>query len=432
MKIVLPVEDIRKVGLNLDTQLPFHIRFNVRPKTHKMLSAMIPEGQGAFEMMSKSLEERDFRVILPNDLSDEDVQFLNEFFGPLDKIAGDTTINQTDVDLLNAAFAPSAPEMANENGENGENYKPPTKKSRKNSQLQENIDINEPRTLRARRNKVSTLKEPNTDDESEYQKHLNIALTESLKNDTGSGDAAEKTTVKPAAVVDRFPEFNNELKLLTYNDVIITMEDYKCLDYRELLLDVVLDFYLSYIHQVLLPTELRDRVFVFNSQMYNNLAISTNFNGWKSDGNKDIPAAKKRHDRVKAYFEGVNLFEKDFLVVPCYDSGHWFLAIVCHPTLNGCEDSEGNKHPIEAAWRDKQSKFEITGPIKASVIMVFDSVSTNPPRRNAAIQHLRNFLCTEFDEKYKDQTVFVVDKVNIRGASAKVRKIIHQNNKMIH
>lgn len=373
-------------------------------------------------MKSKSDDERDFRVILPHHLSDQDVQFLIGFFEPFDKMGGDITINQTDVDLLNASFAPSAPEVANENGENGENYKPPVKKSRRNSQQQDNIDINEPRTLRTRRNKNGTLKECNTDDESEYQKHLSIALTESLKNDAGSGDATEKSTVTPAAVVDRFPEFNNELKLLTYNDVIITMEDFKCLDYRELLLDVVLDFYLSYIHQVLLPPELRDRVFVFNSQMYNNLAISTNFNGWKSDGNKDIPAAKKRHDRVKAYFEGVNLFEKDFLVVPCYDSGHWFLAIVCHPTMNGCEDSDGKKFPIEAAWRDKQGKFEITGPIKASVIMIFDSVQTNPPRRNAAIAHLRNFLCTEFDEKYKDQTVFVVDKANIRGASAKVRK----------
>lgn len=412
-KIDLPKKEISKVELSVD-EMPFFVRFVVRPGLFSELNDAIPKGQGKFANNAKMPAERIFAILFNDDLSEDDVNFLKNFFRGCEKPGDSLKIL---VDLSNEEFPGSI--------DGDVNYVPEKKKLKKDSHLNENLHMKESRNLRRRPLRSAAMKDYNTDDEGEYQKNLSLALTESLKRESDNGTDKKKSTVKSAQPLDRFPEFNNETKLLSYSDVIITMEDYKCLDYRELLLDVVLDFYLNYIHKELMPPELRDRVFVFNSQMYNNLAINTNFNGWKSDGNKDIPAAKKRYERVKSYHEGVNIFEKDYLVVPCYDNGHWFLAIICYPALNGCYDSKGKKWPIDATMRDKYLKYEISdGPIKASSVLIFDSVQTNPSRRVTAINHLRNFLVTEYEEKFKHQDKFTVDKVNIRGASIKVRFFI--------
>ena len=37
------------------------------------------------------------------------------------------------------------------------------------------------------------------------------------------------------------------------------------------------------------------------------------------------------HKRVAKWTRRVDLFEKDFVLVPINKSAHWILAIVCHP-----------------------------------------------------------------------------------------------------
>ena len=38
-----------------------------------------------------------------------------------------------------------------------------------------------------------------------------------------------------------------------------------------------------------------------------------------------------RHDRVKRWTRKVNIFEKDFIVIPINENYHWYLAIICFP-----------------------------------------------------------------------------------------------------
>ena len=38
-----------------------------------------------------------------------------------------------------------------------------------------------------------------------------------------------------------------------------------------------------------------------------------------------------RHDRVKRWTRKVNIFEKDFVVVPINENYHWYLCIICYP-----------------------------------------------------------------------------------------------------
>lgn len=44
---------------------------------------------------------------------------------------------------------------------------------------------------------------------------------------------------------------------------------------------------------------------------------------------------EKRHSRVKSWTKKVDIFEKDYLVIPINERAHWFLAIVCFPGLPG-------------------------------------------------------------------------------------------------
>ena len=42
---------------------------------------------------------------------------------------------------------------------------------------------------------------------------------------------------------------------------------------------------------------------------------------------------EKRHARVKRSTKNVDIFTKDFLIVPVHLTNHWILAIICYPGL---------------------------------------------------------------------------------------------------
>lgn len=57
----------------------------------------------------------------------------------------------------------------------------------------------------------------------------------------------------------------------------------------------------------------------------------------KTQSDKDIKltASQRRHSRVEKWTKNVNLFEKDFVIIPINEQQHWFLAIICFPGLTG-------------------------------------------------------------------------------------------------
>lgn len=67
----------------------------------------------------------------------------------------------------------------------------------------------------------------------------------------------------------------------------------------------------------------------------------------------NLTAAQKRHARVKNWTKNVNLFEKDFIIIPINENCHWFLAIICFPGLNGTFTMD-NK-PIKIEPKQKKS-----------------------------------------------------------------------------
>jgi sentrin-specific protease 7 len=50
----------------------------------------------------------------------------------------------------------------------------------------------------------------------------------------------------------------------------------------------------------------------------------------------NLTPAEKRYDRVRKWTKKVNLFDKDFVIVPINEHAHWFVCIICFPGEFSC------------------------------------------------------------------------------------------------
>jgi sentrin-specific protease 7 len=87
-------------------------------------------------------------------------------------------------------------------------------------------------------------------------------------------------------------------------------------------------------------------------------------------------AAERRHLRVKNWTRNINIFEKDFVVVPINKNAHWYLAIICYPYLlepefegeqiDTCKQEESISKNDEIDDIENESKLEAKRPKLAS------------------------------------------------------------------
>lgn len=126
-------------------------------------------------------------------------------------------------------------------------------------------------------------------------------------------------------------------KLLIYpqgkGGISINTEDYQCLAVDQYLNDVIIDFYLKYLHEEVMTPEQRAKTHIFSSFFYKRLT-ATSARQRHLERELKMTAAQKRHNRVKSWTKNVNLFEKEFIVIPINELSHWFLAVICFPGLD--------------------------------------------------------------------------------------------------
>ncbi|KAK9819106.1 hypothetical protein WJX74_001856 [Apatococcus lobatus] len=137
-----------------------------------------------------------------------------------------------------------------------------------------------------------------------------------------------------ASTKDRFKGLHALFPPDGKNAVELTPSDLERLDPDEFLNDTIIDFYMKYI-QTQWPEDVQKRIYIFNSFFLKKLTENT--------ANSKAPGvcAKANHERVKKWTKGVDIFAKDFLIVPIHDSLHWSLLIVCHPGMD--EEQTGRK-----------------------------------------------------------------------------------------
>lgn len=154
--------------------------------------------------------------------------------------------------------------------------------------------------------------------------------------------------------------FANEMiqKVLIYppegkGGISINTEDYLCLATDQYLNDVIIDFYLQYVHHEMLSEAQRARTHVFSTFFYKRLTTLTSRH--RNDKDVKLTPAQKRHDRVKTWTKNVNLFEKDYIIIPINEQSHWFLAIICFPALKGPVTYD-SLQPVKAAVSTAKKK----------------------------------------------------------------------------
>lgn len=140
----------------------------------------------------------------------------------------------------------------------------------------------------------------------------------------------------------------------------VTVESYKYLAVGEYLDDSIIDFYAEYLRNEVMSTEQRDRTHIFSVFFYNVLTSRSARGRHETPG---LTAAQKRHERVSKWTKDVNIFEKDFLVVPINTRSHWFLAIICFPALEMPVYMDSNE-PVPTKRRRSANKSDVSKPIK--------------------------------------------------------------------
>ncbi|XP_045472822.1 uncharacterized protein LOC123679317 isoform X3 [Harmonia axyridis] len=308
-----------------------------------------------------------------------------------------------------------------------------------------------------------------------YRPTMNEGLLDELTLKEAN-DILIKTCPKELTMANLQPTAGSILEvkqLFTYppegrGRISINTEDYMCLASDQLLNDVIIDFYLKYLVNGLIPEE-QEKIHVFSTFFYERLTTKP-LKGFRdinpSELDPHLTPAEKRHSRVKTWTKNIDLFKKDFVIVPINENCHWFLAIICYPGLDGCQTFDGNPVKIEIAPKKKirakttigsvtitpmkkeeipcedlesnqdeaegdESELEsddstdetqrVTShanrpPIKQPCILIFDSLAGTG--RSRVVATLRDYLTCEYKAKYNKEKVFTKDV--IKGACPKV------------
>ncbi|XP_011707812.1 PREDICTED: uncharacterized protein LOC105462704 isoform X2 [Wasmannia auropunctata] len=144
------------------------------------------------------------------------------------------------------------------------------------------------------------------------------SLSQNTANTTTTSDDIQTITVYPPPPAK--------------GGIAINTEDYLCLAEDQFLNDVIIDFYLKYLTLEVLPEFDQHRTHVFSSYFYKRL---TSPHAQAAESTVPMTPAAKRHARVQKWTKNVNIFEKDFVIIPINEHAHWFLAIICFPGLVG-------------------------------------------------------------------------------------------------
>ncbi|KAA0186874.1 hypothetical protein HAZT_HAZT006776 [Hyalella azteca] len=153
-----------------------------------------------------------------------------------------------------------------------------------------------------------------------------------------SGPEVHTTLRQTSKNINQFPQPSKTLLIYPpppqKGGISITVDDYQVLEEESFLNDVILDFYLKWLlHK--LPEEQRNKVHLFSTFFYKRLTCKPKKMRRHHPVEDDprLSAAEKRHARVKSWTKCVDIFDKDFIIIPINEHAHWFLAIICFPGL---------------------------------------------------------------------------------------------------
>lgn len=113
---------------------------------------------------------------------------------------------------------------------------------------------------------------------------------------------------------------------------------------------------------------------------------------------------KTGYELVKTWTRKVNLFEKDFIVLPINENLHWYLAIICHPSkmlTDLVEETEQeDTDNVDINTNDSVPIVDLDAEDDRTRIFIFDSLGlTSRGKSTTVINRLRTYLQLEAQDK---------------------------------
>ncbi|VDD82032.1 unnamed protein product [Mesocestoides corti] len=245
----------------------------------------------------------------------------------------------------------------------------------------------------------------------------------------------------------------------------LTDADVACLLPNCFLNDTIINFYLKYLFYEQLTTFQRHATHLFNCFFYSRLSSipsgsTVSVSAGASDSQQAESLRKVRHANVANWTRRVDLFSKDYIIIPINESSHWFLGLVCYPWMTGmvsytqlyenfafdlCQLTpkfvDVDQLPVSSAdigleelkvfpsdkkgdafdrWRRRRLAWLRRRGINAMpCILLFDSIPSHSRVGNLHI--IRNYLQAEWDARRSERDgVLTFNKDTIRGFSPKV------------
>merc|ERR1719228_698040 len=83
------------------------------------------------------------------------------------------------------------------------------------------------------------------------------------------------------------------------------------------------------------------------------------------EDNPELSGMQKMYERVRKWTKKVDLFEKDFIVVPINEKAHWYVCIICYP--GELEKIDTKNDPCTEAVNEQVKKEESSDASKLVV-----------------------------------------------------------------
>jgi len=199
-----------------------------------------------------------------------------------------------------------------------------------------------------------------------------IVIVEDSENDEPEPDPNKPVGTEELC---RYPEGRHRF--------IISTDDYRTLEEGEFLNDIIIDFYLNFLHEEVLNIEDRQNVYVFSSQFYQRITAdpSRRKKRKRATEAEDATLSKeeRRYKRVERWTKNIDLFAKDMVIFPICQDSHWYIIVAVKP---------GNiKKPADP--EERVTKGE-------PFLILLDSMGGN---QDTAVAVIRQYLAAEWKAK---------------------------------
>ncbi|PAA76542.1 hypothetical protein BOX15_Mlig016695g2 [Macrostomum lignano] len=248
---------------------------------------------------------------------------------------------------------------------------------------------------------------------SQEQRQLSTATSASAPTSSGAADTTTSSSnSKPpprltGQVIEKFSYSPGGT-----NGITITNADLMCLNPCEYLNDVAIDFYLKYMYHEMLTPEQRKSTHIFNCFFFKRLSQKLDPPPGKDESAASL--AIRRHETVAKWTRKVDLFTKDFILIPINENCHWFLAVICFPWMVGMVNYTGSAEAQVNSLLPFDVRMASDGTLRMPCVLMFDSLmgSTRSPN----VLAIREYLQVEWDIKKRSMKgPKVFDKETIRG-----------------